>query len=163
MGSTSLDPVALLHAIREAQAALVAVSSHGNGELSQQKSLDQFLAQLPSLWQKGEARLTHVPTTRGPRHWRTRPDPFEGVWPEILAWLEEEPDITAKAVLDRLCSGHPERFGEAHLRTLQRGVKKWRGVMARKLVYAGQDQPVTTLGPTPEPAWLEPKRLSEFR
>ena len=149
---SGLDPVALLHAIREAQAALVAVSSPGNGELSQQESLDQFLAQLPSLWQRDEARPTHAPRTRGPRHWRTRPDPFEGVWPEILAWLEEEPDITAKAVLDRLCSDHPERFSEAHLRTLQRGVKKWRGVMARKLVYAGQDQPVTTLGPAPEPS-----------
>ena len=130
---SGLDPVALLHAIREAQAALAAVSSPGSGEVSQQESLDQFLAQLPSLWQRGEARPTHAPRTRGPRHWRTRPDPFEGVWPEILAWLEEEPGITAKAVLDRLCSGHPDRFSEANLRTLQRGVKKWRGVMARKL------------------------------
>ena len=43
-----LDPVALLHAIRESQAALVAVSSPDNGEVSPQESLDQFLAQLPS-------------------------------------------------------------------------------------------------------------------
>ena len=135
---SGLDPVALLHAIRKAQAALVAVSSPDNGEVFQQESLDQFLAQLPSLWQRGEARPTHAPRTRGPRHWRTRPDPFEGVWQKILAWLEEEPDITAKAVLNRLCSDHPERFSEAHLRTLQSGVRKWRGVMARKLVYAGQ-------------------------
>ena len=147
---TGLDPVALLHAIREAQAALVAVSSPDKSEVSQQESLDQFLAQLPNLWQKGEARPTHAPRTRGPRHWRTRTDPFEGVWQEILGWLEEEQDITARAVLDRLCCEYPERFSDTHLRTLQRGVKKWRGVMARKLVYAGLDLSVPTLDPTPE-------------
>ena len=63
----------------------------------------------------------------------------------------EEPDITAKAVLDQLCSDHPERFRDTHLRTLRPGVKRWRGVMAWKPEYVGQDQSVTTLGPTPEP------------
>ena len=31
----------------------------------------------------------------------------------------------------------PERFSRAHLRTLQRRVRKWRDIMASKLVYAG--------------------------
>ena len=146
----SLDPVALLHAIREAQAALVAVSSPDHGDPAQQKSLDQFLSQLPTLWQQGENRPTHAPRNRGPRHWRTRPDPFEGVWQDILGWLETEPDITARTILDRLCSHHPEQFGDGHLRTLQRGVKKWRSVMARKLVYAGLDQSVPTPLSKPE-------------
>ena len=141
----SLDPVALLHTIREAQAALAAVSSPDQGEPAQQESLEQFLSQLPTLWQQGENRPTHAPRTRGPRHWRTRPDPFEGAWQDILGWLEAEPDITARTILDRLCSHHPKQFGDGHLRTLQRGVKKWRGVMARKLVYAGLDQSVSTL------------------
>ena len=79
-----LDPVALLHAIREAQTAPVAVSSSDHGEPAQQESLEQFLSQLPTLWQQGENRPTHAPRTRGPRHWRTRPDPFEGPWQEIL-------------------------------------------------------------------------------
>ena len=35
-----------------------------------------------------------------------------------------------------------DRIGEAQLRTLQRRVKDWRGVMARKLVYAAPDEPV---------------------
>ena len=146
----SLDPVDLLHAIREAQAALVAVSSPDHGDPAQQESLDQFLSQLPTLWQQGENRPTHAPRNRGPRHWRTRPDPFEGVWQDILGWLETEPDITARTILDRLCSHHPEQFGDGHLRTLQRGVKKWRGVMARKLVYAGLDQSVPTPLSKPE-------------
>ena len=146
----TLDPVALLHAIREAQAALVAVSSPDHGEPAQQESLEQFLSQLPTLWQQGENRPTHAPRTRGSRHWRTRPDPFEGVWQDILGWLETEPDITARTILDRLCSHHPEEFGEGHLRTLQRGVKKWRGIMARKLVYAGHDQGASTLHSAPK-------------
>ena len=146
----TLDPVALLHAIREAQAALMSVSSPDHSEPAQQESLDQFLSQLPTLWQQGETRPTHAPRTRGSRHWRTRPDPFEGVWQNILGWLETEPDITARTILDRLCSHHPEQFGDGHLRTLQRGVKKWRGVMARKLVYAGLDQSVPTPLSKPE-------------
>ena len=145
-----LDPVALLHAIREAQAALVALSSPDHGEPAQQESLEQFLSQLPTLWQQGENRPTHAPRTRGPRHWRTRSDPFEGAWQDILGWLETEPDITARTILDRLCSHRPDRFSDTHLRTLQRGVKKWRGVMARKLVYAGSDQSVPTLLSMPE-------------
>ena len=72
-------------------------------------------------------------------------DPFEGAWQDILGWLETEPDITARTILDRLCSHRPDRFSDTHWRTLQRGVKKWRGVMARKLVYASPDQPVSTL------------------
>ena len=146
----TLDPVALLHAIREAQAALMSVSSPDHSEPAQQESLEQFLSQLPTLWQQGENRPTHAPRTRGSRHWRTRPDPFEGVWQDILGWLETEPDITARTILDRLCSHHPEEFGDGHLRTLQRGVKKWRGIMARKLVYAGHDQGASTLHSAPE-------------
>ena len=159
----SLDPVALLHSIREAQAALVALSSPDHGEPAQQESLEQFLSQLPTLWQQGENRPTHAPRIRGPRHWRTRPDPFEGVWQEILGWLETEPDITARTILDRLCSNRPGQFSDGHLRTLQRGVKKWRGVMARKLVYAGLDQSVQTLTAASEAALLEPTAGSEFR
>ena len=159
----SLDPVALLHSIREAQAALVALSSPDHGEPAQQESLEQFLSQLPILWQQGENRPTHAPRIRGPRHWRTRPDPFEGVWQEILGWLETEPDITARTILDRLCSNRPGQFSDGHLRTLQRGVKKWRGVMARKLVYAGLDQSVQTLTAASEAALLEPTAGSEFR
>ena len=146
----SLDPVALLHCIREAQAALVAVSSPDRGDPAQQESLEQFLSQLPTLWQQGENRPTHAPRTRGPRHWRTRPDPFEGVWQDILGWLGTEPDINARTILDRLCSDRPDRFSDTHLRSLQRGVKKWRGVMAREPVYARQDQPVSAHDPTPD-------------
>ena len=72
--------------------------------------------------------------------WRTRPDPFEGVWREILDWLQCKPDATAKELLDRLTRRHPERFSRRHLRTLQRRVRQWRRVMARELVYASGER-----------------------
>ena len=34
----------------------------------------------------------------------------------------------------RLQSEHSDRFTEAQLRTMQRRVKEWRGIMAKKLV-----------------------------
>ena len=58
----------------------------------------------------------------------------KGVWFEVLSWLQEDPDDTAIALLDRLKSDHPDRFKDTHLRTLQRRVQQWRGIMAQKLV-----------------------------
>ena len=58
----------------------------------------------------------------------------------MLAWLQAEPDATGKALMARLQSEHPDLFTEAQLRTMQRRVKEWRGIMAKKLVYAGTDE-----------------------
>ena len=127
-----LDPVALLHTIREAQSALVAVTSPDFSETPPGESLDRFLAGLPRLWRQGEARSTHTARVRAPRHWRTREDPFEGVWCGVLLWLQEDPDATAKALLERLRANYPNRFTDAQLRTLQRRVRQWRGIMAKK-------------------------------
>jgi hypothetical protein len=74
-----------------------------------------------------------------PRHWRTRRDPFEAVWFDILAWLERDPDATAKEMFARLQGQHPDAFSNGQLRTLQRRVKEWRQMMAKKLVYACVD------------------------
>jgi Integrase core domain len=134
-----LDPLELLQRIREAQAALAAL---GSGELSngpERQSLEQFLATLPHLWQQGEARPTHRKEPARPRTWRTHKDPFEGVWPEILLWLQQEPEATAKSLFERLGQKYPGRFPAGQLRTLQRRIRDWRRVMARKLVYACWD------------------------
>ena len=68
---------------------------------------------------------------RAQRRWRTRKDPFEGVWTDVLGWLQAEPDTTGTALMARLQSEHPDRFSEAQLRTLQRRLKEWRGIMAK--------------------------------
>jgi len=87
-----LDPIRLLHRIREGQAALAALAStDGSQQGPGRESLDQFLAQLPRLWQAGEVRPTHRAQSTKPRYWRTRKDPFETVWYEVLRWLQESP------------------------------------------------------------------------
>ena len=136
-----VDPVELLHRIRDNQAALAAMvspedSTNGPGR----KSLEQFLAQLPKLWLSGEVRPTHRKNTPKPRGWRTRKDPFKEVWPDVLCWLQGEPDATAKTLFERLQQDHPERFTDGQLRTLQRRIKEWRQIMAKKLVYICIDE-----------------------
>ena len=85
-----------------------------------------------------------------PRTWRTRPDPFEGVWCDVLSWLQEDPDASAVVLLGRLQEAEPDRFSRAHLRTLQRRVQQWRGIMAKKLVYATAGEPMAGPAAMPE-------------
>ena len=147
---SGLDPVLLLHAIREAQSALVAATSPEVRETPSGESLSNFLARLLRLWRQGEVRPTHAVRVRGPRHWRTRKDPFEGVWGNVLVWLQAEPDTTGTALMARLQSEHPDRFSEAQLRTVQRRLKEWRGIMAKELVYAGTAAASTVPSGPPE-------------
>ena len=135
-----LDPVDLLHKIREHQAALAALAAPEDMAMpSDRESLEQFLSALPRLWRAGEVRPTHRKHVEGARSWRTREDPFKAVWPEILSWLEAAPDITAKELFARVRKAHPGQYPDSQLRTLQRRVREWRHVMAKQLVYAGID------------------------
>jgi hypothetical protein len=142
-----LDPLELLHRIREAQAALAALAAEGRGGGPGRESLEQFLAKLPELWREGEARPTHRQGAAPPHTWRTRKDPFEGVWSEVLLWLQEDPEATAKSLFERLERAYPGRFAEGQLRTLQRRIREWRRVMARELVYACVGQEGAGQGP----------------
>lgn len=143
---STLDPLVLLHRIRDAQAGLAAISSPGYPNRPG-RDLDEFLAQLSRLWQAGEVRPTHRKAQETPRYWRTREDPFEDVWPEILYWLSENPDATAKSLFEQLMVKYPGKFQSGQLRTLQRRVKEWRHVMARELVFAC-NEPEDDLVPT---------------
>ncbi len=134
-----LDPLELLQRIRDSQAALAALGSRDLDNGPQRQSLEQFLGKLSELWREGEPRPTHRQTAARSRTWRTRRDPFEGVWAEILLWLQEAPEATAKSLFARLQQVYPGRFPEGQLRTLQRRLREWRRVMARKLVYACWD------------------------
>jgi hypothetical protein len=133
---SKLDPVELLHRIRDAQAALADLASQELVAGPRHESFEQFLSQLPRLWHLGEVRPTHSKRQTKPRYWRTRKDPFEGVWSRVLIWLQEDPDATAKSLFQRLQADHPGQFTDGQLRTLQRRVKEWRAIMAKKLVYA---------------------------
>ena len=59
-------------------------------------------------------------------------------------------DASAVVLLGRLQEAEPDRFSRAHLRTLQRRVQQWRGIMAKKLVYATAGEPMAGPAAMPE-------------
>jgi hypothetical protein len=63
-------------------------------------------------------------TTR--RDWRTRVDPFEEHWSEVVERLALTPELEAKTLFEALQSEHPERYEDGQLRTLQRRIRLWR-------------------------------------
>jgi hypothetical protein len=60
-----------------------------------------------------------------PRTWRTRPDPFEEVWPEVLARLEAEPKLRAFTLFGWLQEKYEGRFPDSQRRTFERRVRAW--------------------------------------
>ena len=134
----TLDPLRLLDEIRTVQhhvAGLVAgepvhVLPHRDADL------DRFLKNLATAWRDGEVRPTHRAGTKPSRYWRTRKDPFEGVWARVVNWLEFEPERTAKELFQRLRDEDTGAFTEGQIRTLQRRVKEWRQLAARRLVFS---------------------------
>jgi len=133
-----LDPVVLLRDLRGAQTELARLREESDvGD--EKPGLDAFLAALPRLSEQGEVRPTHRKAAKGPRTWRTRKDPFEQVWPDVLVWLDADPDTTAKALMERLLAEHPDCFHGGQLRTLQRRVQAWRRERASALLQVGTD------------------------
>ena len=65
---------------------------------------------------------------RKPHDWRTRPDPFAEVWPEIEAFLERDAGLQAKTVFEELQRRYPDRFPWGQMRTLQRRFRDWRAL-----------------------------------
>lgn len=69
--------------------------------------------------------------TKEPRTWRTRPDPFDGVWDnEVVPMLKADDDgaLEATTVIAELRRCHGEMFGPAQLRTMQRRIHQWRAL-----------------------------------
>ncbi len=63
------------------------------------------------------------------RHWRTREDPFAGVWKsEIVPMLEESFELQPLTLFEHLNKKYPGRFQGSTLRTFQRKVKKWKAL-----------------------------------
>ena len=102
--------------------------------------LDGFLKSLATTWKDGEVRATHRPKATPRRDWRTRKDPLEAVVVELRAWFDEQPDRTGKELFERLKREHPGVVGDGQMRTLQRRLADWRRELARRLVFARQDQ-----------------------
>lgn len=77
------------------------------------------------------------------RDWRTRPDPFAEVWPNIEAKLKAAPGLEAKTLFEDLVAQHPGRYEPGQLRTLQRRVRQWRAQYgpAKPVFFAQEHRP----------------------
>ncbi len=73
-------------------------------------------------------RAGQGPAELKPAHtWRTRADPVKAIWLEAESWLNEAPELEAKALFEHLVAGRGGGQVEGRaLRTFQRRVMKWR-------------------------------------
>lgn len=77
------------------------------------------------------------------RTWRTREDPFAGVWDEeLVPVLRSTPHIRATTLLEELQRRHPGDYPDRLLRSLQRWVALWRATEGpeQELIFR-QDHP----------------------
>lgn len=133
----SLDPLELLSQLRQTQEKIVRLEAGADAEPTPVVTeLDQFVRSLSTAWRNGEVRPPYKKrrSDAKPHTWRTRPDPYEEVWPLLLRWLNDEPHATAKSLFRRLNTDMPNRFKPGQYKTLQRRVKDWRTAIARRLV-----------------------------
>jgi len=136
----TLDPVALLVQIREAQTDLGGRVDQRAGTVAAavppaaQSNIAIFAQGLGEDWKNGEQRVIHRR-----RYVRRKPIPrresmLDPYVPLIEEWLAVAPHLSASDVLVRLAKEMPDRFGKGQLRTMQRLVRKWRARAARQLI-----------------------------
>jgi hypothetical protein len=85
-----------------------------------------------------------VPSEMEPTHtWRTREDPFSGIWEEVRAFLKVNQGTDAKSLFKHFQEKCPGRFPDGQLRTLQRRVKVWRALEgpAREVFFPQKHYP----------------------
>ena len=80
---------------------------------------------------------------RVPHTWRTREDPFQDVWPELVDQLRLNPGLQAKTLFDDLQRRYPGRFPDVQLRCLQRRIKQWRALEGppKEVFFAQNHEP----------------------
>jgi hypothetical protein len=70
-----------------------------------------------------------LPSQHPRRYWRSRPDPFVGVWDtEVVPLLRGAPKLMAITLLRKLQGDRPDHFPDGMLRTLQRRIRQWRAL-----------------------------------
>ena len=135
------DPVILFAGIRAAQEELGRrVDRRGLNARSEEPlavDLQRFTLSLKTAWQVGEKRPTHRRPYRRTKPYPKRPSMLEPFEPQIRAWLEADPALSAASVLQRLMSADPSRFTQKSLRTVQMAVKAWRIETAGQIILNG--------------------------
>jgi hypothetical protein len=106
---------------------------------------------------EGGRKYRRTKGLKGPRLYRTRPDPFATVWEEIEQELTGHPERTAKAVFENLQQRYPGAFPATQLRTLQRRVQEWRmrAILAFDDRWLGEEVLVKQSFPLPLRAIVE--------
>ncbi|MFO0017906.1 MAG: transposase [Synechococcaceae cyanobacterium] len=128
------DPLALLGTIRRCQGQLAVLASgeqatglgaeSGRADRTQEsRALEVFLGDLQTLWHASQPRRRKPRTRTGKR---TRPDPFEADVALIEEWLEAEPLLGSRELMERLVAHNPQRYSERQMRTLQRRLRSHR-------------------------------------
>ena len=84
--------------------------------------------------------------TKGPRTWRTRPDPFAGVWEaEVVPLLvaDKAGVLEATTILDELQRRSGASYGPGQLRTLQRRLHDWRALQGpgKEVMFEQRHEP----------------------
>ena len=86
-------------------------------------------------WQSGP-----LPSEKKKEHtWRTRPDPFDGVWEaevEPLLRSEASGGLKATTIIEWLEERHPGQFSATQLRTLQRRLQALRQAQEAGIAWA---------------------------
>ena len=132
-----LDPVAMLHDIRQAQARLVALADAkptDDADVADGVDVEQFLEGLRHAWKEGEVRPTSRRKPSAPRG-RRRPDPLAKATDDLRALFDTDLAQTGRELLSKLQFAHPETYPDGLLRTVQRRLKIWRAAIARELVF----------------------------
>lgn len=78
-----------------------------------------------------------------PHTWRTRPDPLELIWPEVVGMLRDAPELEAKALFEYFLARPHSGLEEPHLRTFFRRVRHWRATQGpdREVFFAQDRKP----------------------
>ena len=77
------------------------------------------------------------------RDWRTREDPFSGVWEQVRQQIEENPGLEAKTLFEWLQREYPGHYQDGQIRTLQRRIKLWRATEgpAQEVYFSQKHEP----------------------
>ena len=71
------------------------------------RSLEVFLGDPQTLWQASQPRCRKSRTRTGTRTW---PDPFEADVPLVERWLEKEPQLGSRELIERQVSHNPQQL-----------------------------------------------------
>ena len=147
------DPVIALAAIRAAQAELgKRVDQRGIAPAPKASSIIvDLVGSVAAAERDGERREIHRRPYRRVKPVPRRPSMLDPHRADIEGWLEVQPAMTAVEVLARLKQHHPDRFTDNHLRTIQRMVKSWRALEAKKIIHSTTAALVLTSGPRAQP------------